>query len=110
MNRKVCYNCVPNGLNKYERAQLERSLIRKIINKEKLERGCDICGYNKCPNALEWHHIGDDKGFNPGDILTKGTVSSLELYRQETKKCILVCANCHRELHWSDENKEENNN
>lgn len=101
MNRKVCYNCVPDNLEKNERAKLERSIIRNILNKEKIERGCDICGYNKCPTALEWHHIENNKDFSPGDISKIGTVSSLEKYREETKKCILVCANCHREIHWN---------
>lgn len=100
MNRKVCFECVPDGLEKNDRLKLERSIIRKIVNKEKSQRGCDICGYNKCPTALEWHHTGDNKNFNPGDILRKGTVQSLQDYRKETEQCILVCANCHREIHW----------
>ena len=101
MNRKVCYNCVPDGLEKNERTKLERILIRNIVYKEKIERGCDICGYNKCPTALEWHHTGDTKNFNPGDLTNIGTATSLEKYREEVKKCILVCANCHREIHWT---------
>ena len=100
MNRKVCYNCVPDGLTKNERAKLERTLIRNIINQQKLNRGCDLCGYNKCPSALEWHHTGDTKNFNPGDVLHKGTVACLEQYNKEIEQCILVCANCHREIHW----------
>ena len=106
MNRKVCYECVPSNLTKSERGKIERIIIHNIINKEKIERGCDICGYNKCPTALEWHHTGDDKNFNPSDILRKGTIACLEHYKEETKQCILVCANCHREIHWQL-NKEE---
>lgn len=104
MNRKVCYDCIPEGLEKNERTKLERNLIRQIINKEKISRGCNICGYNKCPTALEWHHTGDNKNFNPGDILRKGTITSFQQYQEETKKCILLCANCHREIHWQEEN------
>lgn len=105
MNRKVCYDCVPDGLSKNERNKIERDIIHKIIQTEKLARGCDICGYNKCPAALEWHHTGDDKNFNPSDVLRKGTVAGLEHYKKETEQCILVCSNCHREIHWK-ENKE----
>ena len=103
MNRKVCYDCIPDGLEKSERTRRERALIRKIINANKVKRGCDICGYNKCPTALEWHHDKDDKYFNPGDII-KGTAVSYDKYVQETNKCMLLCANCHREIHWEQEN------
>ena len=101
MNRMACYDCIPQGLEKNERTKLERKIIRAIIDKEKIKRGCDICGYNKCPAALEWHHEGNDKEFNPGDIIKAGTSKSLEIYRKETQKCILVCSNCHREIHWN---------
>lgn len=99
MNRKVCYECISDGLEKGERQKRERAIIRQRINQQKIDRGCDICGYNKCPTALEWHHENDDKNFNPGDII-KGTAVSFEKYQQEVDKCILVCANCHREIHW----------
>lgn len=99
MNRKVCYECIPDGLEKGDRQKRERAIIRQKINQQKVKRGCDICGYNKCPTALEWHHENDNKNFNPGDII-KGTAVSFEKYQQEVDKCILVCANCHREIHW----------
>lgn len=57
---------------------------------------CIICGYNKCIQALEFHHINvETKDFT---ISTKGLCRSLEKALTEIKKCILVCANCHREL------------
>lgn len=57
---------------------------------------CSICGYNKCLSALEFHHTNGDKEFN----LNKGFKSySWEKIEEEIKKCILICSNCHRELH-----------
>lgn len=56
---------------------------------------CQICGYSKCPRALELHHINGEKEFGIGD---KGYTRSWEKVKQELDKCVLVCANCHREL------------
>lgn len=57
---------------------------------------CQTCGYNKCHGALELHHLDkDDKGFGIGD---KGYTRSWEKVRVELDKCVLLCANCHREV------------
>jgi len=56
---------------------------------------CQICGYNKYPGALDLHHINGQKDFGIGD---KGYTRSWERIKQELDKCILVCANCHREI------------
>lgn len=57
---------------------------------------CQCCGYNKCSAALEFHHLNPDiKEFTFSD----NTNRSWENTRNELKKCILVCANCHREIH-----------
>jgi len=56
---------------------------------------CQICGYNKYPGALDLHHINGKKEFGIGD---KGYTRSWEKVKTELDKCILVCANCHREL------------
>lgn len=56
---------------------------------------CQICGYNKCQQALEFHHIDPKtKEFN-----ISGGTKSLERLKKETDKCILVCSNCHKEIH-----------
>ena len=58
---------------------------------------CAICGYNKCIGALEFHHlIPEEKSYG---IASNGTCRDLESDIAEVKKCILVCANCHREIH-----------
>jgi len=58
---------------------------------------CIICGYKKCIAALDFHHIDptskDKDYFNQRAGLTK----SLKL---ELDKCVLLCANCHREEHY----------
>lgn len=59
-----------------------------------------MCGYNKCNTALEFHHIEPkEKSFAIStDIHTK---SEVEL-KQELDKCILVCRNCHAEIHYNE--------
>lgn len=57
---------------------------------------CSICGYNKCLSALEFHHLdSEEKEFN----LSNNSNIATEKALAESKKCILVCANCHREIH-----------
>ena len=57
---------------------------------------CQLCGYNKAITALELHHLNpSEKEFSIGKILNK----NWNLINEEIKKCILVCANCHREIH-----------
>jgi 5-methylcytosine-specific restriction endonuclease McrA len=58
---------------------------------------CKICGYNKCSNALEFHHR-DPKKKDFG-LSVRGLTRSWEKVRKETEKCELICANCHREIH-----------
>mgnify|MGYP000049955768 FL=1 len=56
-----------------------------------------LCGYNRCIQALEFHHLGNTgKDFGISD---KGYTRSWERVKKEIDKCVLICANCHRELH-----------
>lgn len=98
MNRQLCFDCLPEGLDRSQRNKIRKQLLVQKAQKQKVKRGCDICGYNKCGSALEWHHLNDDKDFNPSDKL-KDSFSSYQKYQEEIQKCILVCANCHREIH-----------
>ena len=57
---------------------------------------CQCCGYNKCMAALEFHHLNpEEKDFSISRIANR----KWSEVRQELRKCILVCANCHREIH-----------
>lgn|SRR3989338_5693498 len=57
---------------------------------------CRLCGYKKCISALEFHHKNKEKDFNIADLIKN---SSEQNVLKEVQRCILVCANCHRELH-----------
>jgi len=58
---------------------------------------CQICGYDRCIEALEFHHTNSSgKDFS---ISEKGYTRSWDRVREELDKCMLLCANCHREFH-----------
>ena len=61
---------------------------------------CEVCGYGKCMDALEFHHVDPtEKEFSVSAEL--GT-SSWEKIQIELDKCVLLCANCHRETHYGE--------
>ena len=58
---------------------------------------CQRCGYDRCLEALEFHHLHSSK--KDFGISSKGYTRSWERTREELGKCELLCANCHREVH-----------
>lgn len=94
------------------KARLNRKLrgiyrIRKIKYSHQLkdERGgrCAICGYNKNYAALVWHHVlEENKELEMSKIIkATGKIEESKI-RKEINKCILLCANCHQEVHHPD--------
>ena len=73
---------------------LRRKKLREMAIEYKSGK-CQICGYNKCLQALEFHHL-DPKG---KDFPLSGSTKSWDNIKNELDKCILLCANCHREIH-----------
>ena len=58
---------------------------------------CMICGYDKCQRALSFHHLNPkEKDF---DLSSRGLTRSWERIKKEIDKCVLICANCHMEIH-----------
>lgn len=94
--------CSPKCYPKRNRKALAGySNIKRYRHKVKLEaikyKGgcCKICNYSKCINALEFHHLDpNEKEFT----LSQG-IKSWNRVKIELDKCILLCANCHREVH-----------
>lgn len=59
---------------------------------------CCICGFNAFQEALEFHHIDPQtKSFGLTD--SNSVTKALEKQLQEARKCVLLCANCHRGVH-----------
>jgi hypothetical protein len=56
---------------------------------------CAVCGYDRCMVNLHFHHVDPaTKSF----ALSVATGKGLSKLREEAKKCVLVCANCHGEI------------
>lgn len=59
---------------------------------------CWVCGYDRTFSNLCFHHVDDsDKSF--GLSIREMTGYAWERVISEIKKCVLVCHNCHGEIH-----------
>lgn len=80
-----------NSCSSRKQEEKKRSIIKNIIG-----NSCVKCGYNKCDDVIEYHHINPkEKDFNISQYIKL----SIEILKKEAGKCIPLCANCHREFH-----------
>ncbi|MGI8778784.1 MAG: helix-turn-helix domain-containing protein [Solirubrobacteraceae bacterium] len=68
----------------------------KALLVEEAGGGCVLCGYNRYPGALQFHHL--DPAMKAFGLGMRGLARSLEQCREEARKCVLLCANCHAEV------------
>lgn len=88
-----CTKCMSEAVIR-SRRKLKRMAV------EYLGGCCQLCGYKKALSALEFHH--KDPSHKDFGIAASGSTRSFEKMKVELDKCILVCANCHREIHAGD--------
>ena len=69
---------------------------KRII--ESMGGECQSCGYSKCDEALELHHIDPDKKELSFGAIRANPKSWVKIV-EELRKCILLCSNCHKEIH-----------
>ena len=84
-----CKKCRSERVTKY-RKKRKTDLVEAFGGK------CQICGYDKCQEALQFHHI--DPSQKQYGIAQKGHCRKWDEVVLEAGKCILVCANCHVEI------------
>ena len=104
--KKEGLSCTEANPNNYLK-QKQRGLLRKIQLINEFGGKCQECGYNKNIAVLEFHHINpDEKDFSISDRNIK---LDWEKIKKELDKCVLVCSNCHREIHagYLEQQKEE---
>lgn len=75
-----------------------RDKIQTTFNTYKKTLACSHCGL-KDYRVLDFHHERD-KEQGVGTMLKNGC--SLEAIMKEVAKCIPLCSNCHRIVHWKD--------
>lgn len=91
--RRSCKDC----LIPQKKAQRQRRIDNYQLLKAGLE--CRNCG-TKDHRVLEFHHA--DKSHKDYTIAEKAASFSLERLKKEIDKCICLCANCHRILHYEE--------
>lgn len=105
--RDLCKSCTKDDDKKYYLKDKRRESMRraKSKSKEKLkdfldevkDKGeCEKCGEAR-HYLLDFHHL-TNKSFTISEAPSK--CISLENLKLEVSKCVLLCANCHRELHY----------
>ena len=80
--------------------QYDKNKIAKFkqLCLEYLGSKCNSCGYDKCQASLDFHHENPNiKKFN---INQKKQMKLTDVIKKELDKCIILCSNCHRELHY----------
>lgn len=95
--RKYCDKC--RAIRKIEISYKFRKKRLDELSIYKSKIGCYKCGYNKCAASLDFHH--KNKGEKEHRVWSPRG--------KEFKKCVLLCANCHREEHHKKKIQENNN-
>ena len=79
-----------------ERVAAYRRRVKEILVEEAGGR-CRVCGYDIYVGALHFHHLDPSTKRFAGQPCA-GLTGSLQAMREEARKCVLLCANCHAEV------------
>ena len=88
-------------------AKQKRQELKDYIEQYKIDHSCIRCGCND-PRCLEFHHKNpEEKKFSIFHAVHNRY--SIKSVSEEIKKTVVVCANCHRIIHyeWAEENKHD---
>lgn len=89
-SRSRCLKCASEAVSK-RRRRVKEDLLAIFGGK------CIICGYDKYHGALQFHHL--DPSSKEFGLSVKGLTKKFSAMLEEANKCILVCGNCHSEIH-----------
>jgi len=86
-----------------DRNVMKRQELREFLQQQKQGRACIRCGNSDC-RVLDFHHLDkDEKDGGLGQAVARNW--SKERILREIAKCEVLCANCHRILHWEERNR-----
>ncbi len=91
-----CKDCFNKGTYQYQK---DKALIRKLELVKKFGGKCTKCFYKTNLAALVFHHLDESLKLFELDARSIGNRSQEEI-DNEASKCVLLCHNCHMELHW----------
>lgn len=81
-----------------DKAKKYKDAFKYFINTYKEDIGCSICG-EKRHWVLDFHHTDDNKEFSISKLVN---IQSYTKLKNEINKCIVVCSNCHRDIHYKE--------
>lgn len=92
---RVAYYCESMDHYRTRKNKERKAFLLKL--KEKHGMKCAKCGYDKNKSVLSFHHTDpSNKEHEVSDLVRN---SRFALAEKEAAKCILLCCNCHMELH-----------
>ena len=96
----ISFHCGDGQKQKYYATrQRGRADFRNTLKHEAGGK-CSLCGYDKCMEALDFHH--SNAAEKVGEVSQLLISNGYQAARAEAAKCALICANCHREVHFND--------
>lgn len=95
---RLCKNSFTNQAHQSYQAQQRRGRQRKLELIELKGGKCEWCGYGRNYAALELHHVRPEEKEFSLDLRALSN-RKWESVLREMEKCILLCSNCHAELH-----------
>ena len=97
-HKYICKSCDSKNV-------VERGIKGKEKAVEYMGGCCSVCGYDDCINALEFHHTDPSK--KSPTYHKRFCYWGFERQKEELENCIIVCSNCHREIHSKEDWKTE---
>jgi predicted HNH restriction endonuclease len=96
----------------YEKKKIEGDTKLKKSNQDKKKAwkdfkaslSCSLCGFSH-PAAMDFHHV-DPKTKVKG-VHEWARMGSYKKAHEEVTRCIVLCANCHRILHYDLQNQKQ---
>ena len=105
----LCKDCNKFNLKQHYKNNKPKYLVKNKLRKKKCIKWwkefksqfiCTRCGESH-QACIDFHHINkNNKKYNIAHMVGRGL--SIERIKIELKKCIVLCANCHRKEHWKD--------
>lgn len=77
----------------------KRKRVKEYVNNLKRKTGCQNCSENE-PVCLDYHHIDPKNKIERVSYIVSSS-TSFDRINREIEKCILLCSNCHRKLHYN---------